>query len=308
MAKVVGNAVLHGVSGILGGQLVVRRRRNGTAVLAIAPKRPQRPSTPAQAARRSMFREAVLYAKVAQWAPAYAAAARPFNLAVADFLRRPEIRNLAASTYGGRQQVPIAGDGAGAPRTSAWSPGALALRQSPSRRAHAAPSVAIVTSVFCCARIGLVRQALLATIVQGGTRSASRSPRTIRRCRRPAPTRSAATSSAAPRCSSSGASASSKTSRTSSTCASASTTECRSRCHFSFTARDRSASFEMRRPKVDLAAELLRDVAGALGDCRSFFVSPSAASAATAASAQRNSSTELRGALRVLSSRPKSCD
>src|SRR5437867_4481052 len=92
MARVHSNVFLHGISGMLGGQLVVRRRPNGCIVLSAAPRRTNRPSTPAQAARRALFREAVRYTKVAQHESSYekVAAERgraPFNVAVADFLR-----------------------------------------------------------------------------------------------------------------------------------------------------------------------------------------------------------------------------
>src|SRR5262249_55364241 len=96
MATIRQNLVLQGVSGRI-GRLVIRQLRNGTTVLAAAPRCSKRPATDLQKARRNAFAEAVTYAKVAKGALEYQAAAATsgrsaFAVAVSDFLRRRAVR------------------------------------------------------------------------------------------------------------------------------------------------------------------------------------------------------------------------
>jgi len=106
MAKIRNNLVLHGLSGMLGRQVVVRRRPDGTFILTGAPHRQDRPPSETQATQRKLFTEAAAYAKGAQQVPEYRALAEArklsaFNVAMADFFHAPEIGNIDLSAYDG---------------------------------------------------------------------------------------------------------------------------------------------------------------------------------------------------------------
>jgi hypothetical protein len=94
MAKVVDNLVLQGLSGRLGKQIVIRRRRDGSFVVAAAPPRNTgRTPTEGQRAYRARFAAAIAHAKAVKGEPSVVAAAgekgqTPFNWAVADYLAR----------------------------------------------------------------------------------------------------------------------------------------------------------------------------------------------------------------------------
>ena len=108
MAKVAGNIVLHGASGMLGDQIVIRQR-SGHIILAQAPVESTKEPTEAQAAQRHQFQRAVLYGKRVVDNPAekpdYQAKAKPlqsaFNVAVADFLHAPDIDEIDVTHYHG---------------------------------------------------------------------------------------------------------------------------------------------------------------------------------------------------------------
>lgn len=107
MAKVSNNIILHGASGAIGGQIVVRKTRLGT-VLAAMPKGPDEDkATAKQKEWREKFRQAVGYAKGAHDRPEYKPLAESrdqstFNVAVADFLHPPEILDMDLSGYTGK--------------------------------------------------------------------------------------------------------------------------------------------------------------------------------------------------------------
>lgn len=106
MAKVTNNIVIHGLSGMLGKQVVVRRQKNGQYVVCAAPHHGPRAASAAERAHQQRFRQAVLYAKGAKDAPEYQEAAKVrglsgFNVAVADFLHPPEIQDIDLSAYSG---------------------------------------------------------------------------------------------------------------------------------------------------------------------------------------------------------------
>ncbi len=106
MAKIEGNLIIHGLSGMLGKQVVVRRMKNGQYVLAAKPVHRSREATDAQRLQREKFRRAVLYAKGAKGRAEYREAAElrcvsAFNVAVADFLHPPVIRKIDISGYKG---------------------------------------------------------------------------------------------------------------------------------------------------------------------------------------------------------------
>lgn len=106
MAKVQSNLVIHGLSGMLGKQVVVRRMKNGQYVLSAAPNNHSQAVTDAQKLQREKFHQAILYAKAAQQVPEYQDIAESrgvsaYNVAVADFLHPPEIQNIDLSSYKG---------------------------------------------------------------------------------------------------------------------------------------------------------------------------------------------------------------
>lgn len=113
MAKIQSNLVLHGLSGMLGKQLVIRKQKDGSFVVAAAPARAEgREATPHQKEQQERFRKAVLYAKAAQGKPEYQAVAEArnvsaFNVATADFLHAPEIQHIDVSAYHGAVGQPI---------------------------------------------------------------------------------------------------------------------------------------------------------------------------------------------------------
>ena len=108
MAKVEKNVLTRGLSGKLGNQ-VVFRRRGAETLMTVAPGRRTSPQTDAQLEHQQQFREAVIYAKAAMADPVlngeYGAAAKSgesgFNLAVADYLKGPEIVELDQGLYTG---------------------------------------------------------------------------------------------------------------------------------------------------------------------------------------------------------------
>jgi hypothetical protein len=96
---------MHGLSGMLGKQVVIRKSAAGTYIVAAAPHR-RGEMTEAQKAHQQRFRLAVVYSKGSRSLPEYeaAAAARGLtthNVAVADFLNPPEITKLDVSAYAG---------------------------------------------------------------------------------------------------------------------------------------------------------------------------------------------------------------
>lgn len=106
MAKVQNNLIIHGLSGMLGKQIVVRRGKNGQYFISAAPHNSTHDVTDAQKQQREKFRQAILYAKSAQTTPEYKDVAKArgqsaFNVAVADFLHPPEIQSIDLGSYQG---------------------------------------------------------------------------------------------------------------------------------------------------------------------------------------------------------------
>ncbi len=109
MATVRKNIVIEGLSGSLGDQLVIRIGKGGQTVISTKPKfSDNRQYTEAQQAHMQQFSEAVAYAKeAAVKEPLYAEKAEgtnlsAFNVATADFLHPPEIRDVDISGYSGK--------------------------------------------------------------------------------------------------------------------------------------------------------------------------------------------------------------
>lgn len=100
---------MQGMSGMIGGQLVLSVRK-GQTILRAAPTAPKGPGTAGQQAQRSRFQKAIFYAKNAAQDPAtralYEAKAKEedltvFNVLVADFMKAPDIQALDLTNYTG---------------------------------------------------------------------------------------------------------------------------------------------------------------------------------------------------------------
>lgn len=100
------NLLLHGISGTIGGQVVIRQTRHGV-VLASPPRRSTKPPTEAQLQARERFRRAIQYAKGATGNEEYQRLAllrgtSPFAIARKDFLNPPRILDLNLARYHGK--------------------------------------------------------------------------------------------------------------------------------------------------------------------------------------------------------------
>ncbi len=106
MAKVEKNIVVQGLSGSLGGQLVIQTGRGGQTIIRTMPAPSDRPPSAAQEESRARFQEAAAYGKVAKDDPAYAAKASgtaksPYNVAVADWYHEPEVVEVDLEAWTG---------------------------------------------------------------------------------------------------------------------------------------------------------------------------------------------------------------
>ena len=114
MAKVAKNLVLHGASGMLGDQIVIRSRA-GQMMLSSAPGARTTPPTEAQKKHQQRFQQATVYAKAQLADPekrkAYEERAEgmvtAYNVAVADFLHAPDIDEIDVTGYHGAANEPI---------------------------------------------------------------------------------------------------------------------------------------------------------------------------------------------------------
>lgn len=107
MAQSKNNIITHGLSGMVGDQLVFRQH-DGKTIVSRAPRRSDRPHTPAQQAHLSRFQQAVAYGKSVMADPFlkefYTGAGtgqNAFNNAVSDFYHAPEIEDVDPSGYTG---------------------------------------------------------------------------------------------------------------------------------------------------------------------------------------------------------------
>ena len=109
MAEVKNNIVTQGMSGKL-GNLIVFRNKGGKTIVATAPSKPSGEPSDAQKEHRKRFQEASVYGKTATADPAakkgYETAAKKkglsaYNVAVADFLKAPNIVEINLSSYTG---------------------------------------------------------------------------------------------------------------------------------------------------------------------------------------------------------------
>jgi hypothetical protein len=105
MAKVNGNIFMEHLSGMIGGQLVLKRARGGGTIISKKPTfRPDRTFSAAQLAQQQAFREATAYARAMKREPIYLARANGssqtgYNVAVADWFNRPEILEIDLSGW-----------------------------------------------------------------------------------------------------------------------------------------------------------------------------------------------------------------
>jgi hypothetical protein len=109
MAQVGKNVLTRGLSGKLGNLVVFRRNREKT-IMSVAPGKRTHPLTEAQQRHLQQFREAVVYAKSVladqEKKAEYKAAAKngesAFNVAVADYLKLPVIKEVDLCLYAGQ--------------------------------------------------------------------------------------------------------------------------------------------------------------------------------------------------------------
>lgn len=107
MAKIVNNILIRGMTGSLGGQIILKSGKGGqTIVCAKTNDMNKRKPTPAQLAHQQSFREAALYASEAQREEIYLAKAKgkaksPYNVALADWFRKPRILQVNQSGWSG---------------------------------------------------------------------------------------------------------------------------------------------------------------------------------------------------------------
>ncbi len=111
MAKVrEGSLVASQLRGMVGDELVFRRRKGETLVTARPEQDPNRQPTPAQLAQQARFRQGAVYAQKAMAVPEdkarYVAEAEgttgtAFSMAVRDFLNLPEVDEVDLKAYTG---------------------------------------------------------------------------------------------------------------------------------------------------------------------------------------------------------------
>ena len=109
MARARKNPVLDGVSGVIGGTLVVKTIKGGRLVLAAKPTfGDDRVFSDKQKAHQARFQAGTVYAKqAAKTEPIYAQLAEgtartAYNVALADFMRPPQIFEIDLSACAGR--------------------------------------------------------------------------------------------------------------------------------------------------------------------------------------------------------------
>ena len=108
MAKVRNNVMVRGLSGSFGDQMVIKIDKAGRTIVSNKPEfNENRQFTEAQLAQQEAFREAVVYAKDAKTEEVYVQKAEgtpmsPYNVALADWLHAPEIKEIDASEWNGQ--------------------------------------------------------------------------------------------------------------------------------------------------------------------------------------------------------------
>ena len=107
MAKVNNNVVTHGLSGLLGNQIVFRAGKGGRTIVATRPVHDSnRILSPSQLAHQEAFREAIAYAKTTKDEAIYinkaqGTAMSAFNAAVADWFNQPKVQEIDTNGWSG---------------------------------------------------------------------------------------------------------------------------------------------------------------------------------------------------------------
>jgi hypothetical protein len=109
MAESKNNVLTHGLSGMIGDQIVFRQWGDKT-IVAVKPRERSGVQSEAQKAQQARFQEAAIYGKSAlqneELKKLYQGAAgegrSPFNVAVADFLKAPNIKEIDLTSYTGK--------------------------------------------------------------------------------------------------------------------------------------------------------------------------------------------------------------
>ncbi|WP_243350202.1 hypothetical protein [Parabacteroides sp. FAFU027] len=109
MAESKNNVLTHGLSGKVGDLIVFRQRGDKTFVSA-KPRERSGEMTDAQKAQQARFQEAAIYGKSAlqnealkkQYQDAAGDGKTPYNVAVADFLKAPNIKEIDLTEYTGK--------------------------------------------------------------------------------------------------------------------------------------------------------------------------------------------------------------
>ena len=110
MATVKNNIVTQGLSGKLGNQIVFRSGKGGQTIVAVKPAS-GREFNAEQQAHHEAFRNAIAYAKSAKDEAVYMVKAQgttmnPFNAAVADWFRQPQVLEIDTRAWtGGNGEV-----------------------------------------------------------------------------------------------------------------------------------------------------------------------------------------------------------
>jgi len=108
MAKVYNNIIMQGLSGSLGNQIVIRQGKGGQTIVSAKPAfGAERVFNAAQLAQQEAFRQAIAYARSAKEETIYLAKAQgtalsPFNAAVADWFREPQVLEIDADGWTGQ--------------------------------------------------------------------------------------------------------------------------------------------------------------------------------------------------------------
>ena len=107
MAKVRNNILVRGLSGAVGEQFVIRKDKAGRTIVSNKPEFDEnRQFSEAQLAQQEAFREASAYAQTAKDQEVYVAKAEgtplhPRNVAMADWLHEPQIKDIDLSGWSG---------------------------------------------------------------------------------------------------------------------------------------------------------------------------------------------------------------
>jgi len=107
MAQVRNNIIIHGLSGSLGSQLVIKQDKAGRTIVGVPPTTdPNRTYTETELEHQNKFREASVYAKEAKSQAIYTEKAdgtpmTAYNVAIADWFHAPEIHEIDIAAWNG---------------------------------------------------------------------------------------------------------------------------------------------------------------------------------------------------------------